>query len=290
MVSRRMLVTPLLAALLTLFTVACDGGARPTPTPEIRPTPTEARATPTPEKNSPNQNIVTPTPFTREPTPTATIEPTPTPDIVSFPIIVECPPPACTPEELAYYNKRFREEFDYLTTLFGIDPREQLVFKSSDGEGFAYVGNRWKAGVSKYQISDTEFNGLRHELMHGLIQTGIRWYDESIADLAARFDWYTEGGLRLDTEGLRLYDNVKLERRIVSSYAHGKGRIFNSVLRRDFSIDGNDFRNKITKATATIYEIVRQNGYATEEQIFSAYGNFGELSGFQSNMSYLQIQ
>ncbi len=56
MISRRTMFTPLLAGLISLFTVACDGGAVPTPSPQdTRPAPTATvnldKSTPTFEQN-----------------------------------------------------------------------------------------------------------------------------------------------------------------------------------------------------------------------------------------------
>ncbi|RME80636.1 MAG: rhodanese-like domain-containing protein [Caldilineae bacterium] len=74
--SKRILVTLLLAAMLALALAGCGGGQEPTPTP-VPPTPTPVPPTPTPVPPTPTPVPPTPTPVPPTPTP---VPPTPTPE------------------------------------------------------------------------------------------------------------------------------------------------------------------------------------------------------------------
>ena len=92
MVSRRTLIAPLMAGLLTLFTVvACDGNAIPTPAPTPpRPVPTATANSTRDPTNTPA--VLTPTPATVTPAPTTAPQPTVTQEMVIATPTVATPP------------------------------------------------------------------------------------------------------------------------------------------------------------------------------------------------------
>lgn len=212
MVSRRTLVAPLMAGLLTLFTVACDGSDAPTPAPTPRPAPT---ATASPTREPTNMPTVIPTPVapTLIPTPEATakltetpkVEPTVTPpDTKSFELICS---PSCTDEQYRNFYKAAEDDWKHVKEFYGLKEGRMVIGVNIGGAWVAdfYLGDRHGRGLELSLDDFTPDNpndrgtkhGMAHAVNYVLLDESIpSWLDEGLVQYASG-ETTTEGNIDL---------------------------------------------------------------------------------------------